>query len=39
MFQISTQVKYTHIYEIPGKLFHLTQYMTFINISNIHFLA
>ena len=34
MFQISTQVKYTHIYEKAAILFHETKYMTIINIRN-----
>ena len=39
MFQISTQVKYTHIYKKAAIFFHETKYMTFIHISSTHFYA
>ena len=39
MFQISTQVEYTHIYKKAAIFLYDTKYMTFINISNTHFQA
>ena len=39
MFQISTQVKYTHVFKKAAVVFHETKYTTFIKRRNTYFSA